>query len=86
MTSFSLDPLFDLAKYTIQVCLHNFPTRAPHKLFRNRKKKGNAMICLGEEPNTFEQFEGTIQGVHVNYNLFRKVYKNLQVTKIRKWE
>ena len=44
------------------------------------------MICLGEEPNTFERFESTILGVHVNYDLFRKVYKNLQVTKIRKWE
>jgi hypothetical protein len=41
------------------------------------------MICLGEEPNTFERFESTIR-VHVNYALFQKVYKNLQVTKIRK--
>ena len=24
----------------------------PYKLFRNRKKEGNTMICLGEEPNT----------------------------------
>jgi hypothetical protein len=44
------------------------------------------MICLGEEPNTFEQFESTIRGVHVNYALFQKNYKNLQVTKIRDWE
>jgi hypothetical protein len=44
------------------------------------------MICLGEEPNTFEKFESTIRGVHVNYPLFQKIYKNLQVTKIRKLE
>ena len=44
------------------------------------------MICLGEEPNTFERFKSTIRGVHVNFALFQKVYKNLQVTKIRKWE
>ena len=44
------------------------------------------MTCLGEEPSTFERFESIIRGVHVNYALFRKVYKNLQVTKIRKWD
>ena len=87
MTSFSLDPLFDLAKYALQVCLHTFPTQASHNLLRSRKKKeGNAMICLGEEPNSFERYESTIRGVHVNYALFQKVYKNIQVTKIRKWD
>ena len=39
MIFFSMDPLFDLAKYAIQVCLQTFPTWAPHNLFRSRKKK-----------------------------------------------
>jgi hypothetical protein len=44
------------------------------------------MICLGEGPNIVERFKSIIRGVHVNYALFQKVYKNLQVTKIRKWD
>ena len=77
MASFSLDPLSNLAKNAIQVCLHTFPTRAPHKVFRSRKKKreGNAMICHGEEPNTIERFDSTIRGVHVNYALFQSLQK-----------
>ena len=39
MSCFSSDPLFDLAKYAMQVCLHTFPTRARLKLFKSRKKK-----------------------------------------------
>jgi len=75
---FSLDPLFDLAKYAMQVCLETFPTWAPHKLFfRSRKKrKGKTQNALVRK-QTLEWFESTIWGVHVNYALFRKKISEL---------
>ena len=39
MIFFSMDPLFDLAKYAMQVCFETFPTWAPHKLSRSREEK-----------------------------------------------
>ena len=57
MIFFSMDPLFDLAKYAMQVCFETFPTWAPHKLFRSRKKKKAKSKCLGEETNTWVIWE-----------------------------
>jgi len=72
MIFFSMDPLFDLAKYAIQVCFQSFPTWAPQKLFRSRKKrKGKTQNALVRK-QTLEWFESTIWGVHVNYALFQK--------------
>ena len=72
MIFFSMDPLIDLAKYAMQVCLETFPTWAPHKLFRSRKKrKGKTQNALVRK-QTLEWFESTIWGVHVNYTLFQK--------------
>ena len=77
MIFFSMDPLFDLAKYAMQVCLQSFPTWAPHKLFRSRKKrKGKTRNALVRK-QTLEWFESTIWGVHVNYALFRKKISKL---------
>ena len=47
MISFFMDPLFDLAKYAMQVCLETFPIRAPHKLLevgRKRRQTQNALV------------------------------------------
>ena len=77
MIFFSMDPLFYLAKYAMQVCLQTFPTWAPDKFFRSRRKKKAKLKCLGEETNT-EWFESTIWGVHVNYALFPKKISKLQ--------
>ena len=71
MIFFSMDPLFDLAKYAMQVCLETFPTWAPHKLLevaRKRRQTQNSLV----RKQTLEWFESTIWGVHVNYSLFQK--------------
>jgi hypothetical protein len=70
----------------MQVCVHIFLPELHISFLEVGRKKAMLWYGLGEEPNTIERSESTIQGVHVNYALFQKVYKNLQVTKIRKWD
>ena len=82
MIFFSMDPLFDLAKYAIQVCLQTFPTWAPHKLFRCRKKKKANSKCLGEKKNTWVIWEYHLRSA---CELCFISKKNLQVTKMQKW-
>jgi len=84
MIFFSLDPLFDLAKYAMQVCLETFPTWAPHKLLevaRKRRQTQNSLV----RKQTLEWFESTIWGVHVNYALFKKKSKLLRCENGMRW-
>ena len=72
MIFFSMDPLFDLAKYAMQVCLETFPTWAPHKLFRSRKKKKANSKCLGEETNTWVIWEYRLRSACELYFISKK--------------
>ena len=73
MIFFSVDPLFDLAKYAMQVCFESFRTLPElHISFlevgRKRRQTQNALV----RKKILEWFESTIWGVHVNYSLFQK--------------
>ena len=80
MIFLSMDPLFDLAKYAMQVCLETFPTWAPHKLLEvgRKKKRGDKAQNALLRKQTLEWFESTIWGVLVNYALFKKISKLLR--------
>ena len=83
MIFFSMDPLFDFAKYAIQVCLEIFPTWAPHKLYRSRKKKKEGKLKIPWWGN--KHLSDLI--VPFEYCMWAMLYfqKNLQVTKMWKW-
>ena len=80
---FSMDPLFDLAKYAIQVCLQTFPTWAPHNLFRSRKKKkAKTQNALVRKQTLWGIWEYHLRNA---CELCFISKKSLQVTKMGKW-
>ena len=60
MTFFSMNPMFDLAIYAMQVCLTLILPELHLSLLEVGSKAKHQ--CLGEDTYTIERFEGTIWG------------------------